>query len=225
MAEYRKRFDNLPRSRRLFLLMAVLLFLLLGWKRSFFTDHQLAIQGMKAQQIALKTKLEEEKLQEARILNRPNVDLDKENRKELKKLQKKVFRLRAKLGEDAGTLISPEQMLEALKTLVASDGNVTPVSLVAKKVKPINRESLNVVQGTATTKDFKAVLYRHDIELVVEAGYLNVLKLFQKIEGLEWVFYWEEVRFDAVDYLATRASIRLFTFSLGKGLIGGNSGG
>lgn len=65
------------------------------------------------------------------------------------------------------------------------------------------------------------VIFRHDIELEIQASFLETLAFFKEIEAYPWVFYWDTLHFQARDYPNTHATLKLFTLSIGKGLVGG----
>ncbi|MBF0415781.1 MAG: hypothetical protein HQL79_08450 [Magnetococcales bacterium] len=101
--------------------------------------------------------------------------------------------------------------------------------------KPDNQDKANNATGISATSDGSKgrthadkashpdapVIFRHDIELEIRASYLDTLGFFKEIEAYPWVFYWDTLHFQGQGYPNTQTTLKLFTLSIGEGLIGG----
>lgn len=74
----------------------------------------------------------------------------------------------------------------------------------------------DVRRGTATPPE----VYQHGLEMVFQGDYNNTLNYLKKLQRLPWKFYWDEVRYEVLEYPKVRISLRIHTLSLEKGWIG-----
>ncbi|MBF0134541.1 MAG: hypothetical protein HQL75_18390 [Magnetococcales bacterium] len=100
---------------------------------------------------------------------------------------------------------------EKSKEIVKNEGPAT---------KPDPKEKKDSETNPSMTQD-APVIFRHDIELEIQASFLEMLDFFKEIESYPWVFYWDTLHFQGRDYPNTHATLKLFTLSIGKGLVGG----
>ncbi len=216
------RFDaQEPRKRTMMLLIALLMvamawqnFVLLPYENTARVLHKVRGELLKSlpelKDSVAKSTSKKKKIDPALLRNREIQALEKERRELVKKL-----------GKAAGSLIQPAEMLTALKRLLAERSEIKLIRLEASKIQPIQLGSAGSSALVPESPKEDAVIFRHDIELEIEAGFLQTLAFFKEIEGYPWVFYWDEASYEAMNYPITRTTIRLFTLSMGKGLIGG----
>ena len=126
------------------------------------------------------------------------------------------------LAQRTARLISPDQMVRALRDVVNADAEVSLVRLRNAGATPVITEPQGQAGDgeSATDADGIPRVYRHDVELVVEGRYLALLAYLERLEGLEWQFQWEAITVEVRDYPVTRASVTLSTLSLAEDWIG-----
>lgn len=216
------RFDAQEQRKRIMMLAIALLALAMLWQNFIWLPHQNKVQMLLRVQIALRKSLPELQSKVAKSSHKKRkIDPSLLRKQQIQALTIKHQELVKRLGREAGALIQPSEMLTALKRLLAERPKVTLIRLDASKIQPIQLGSAEAAELVSKGSTESAVIFRHDIELEVEASYLDTLALFEEIEGYPWVFYWDEARYEAMTYPNTRTTIRLFTLSMGKGLIGG----
>ncbi|MBF0159645.1 MAG: hypothetical protein HQL58_08960 [Magnetococcales bacterium] len=222
-------FDGMEPRKRIMVVTIVLLLLAMVWQNLVWMPHQQRVIRLKSSVAEFRKNLPELSTRVERISTDQVVDLNAERLARIQTLEQQQHELAATLGREAGALIQPVEMVKALRRLLAERPKVKLYRLEAASVQPVQLNPA-VVAGSTTEKGGEKgagkgtavpVIYRHDIELEIEAGYLDMLDFFREIESYHWVFFWEEVRYHAVDYPKTRATVRLFTLSMGEGLIGG----
>ena len=64
------------------------------------------------------------------------------------------------------------------------------------------------------------MLYRHHLELELEGSYFDVLKYFEKVEGLAEQLYWDEMHFTMEEYPLGILRLEVHTLSTSEELIG-----
>ncbi len=126
------------------------------------------------------------------------------------------------LAERTARLISPDEMVRALRDVVKADAKVSLVRLRNAGATPVISEpEAGAGNGETTATDAGIPrVYRHDVELVVEGRYLALLAYLRRLEGLEWQFQWEAITVETRTYPVTRATVSLSTLSLAEDWIG-----
>lgn len=126
------------------------------------------------------------------------------------------------LAERTARLISPDQMVRALRDVVNADAEVSLVRLRNAGATPVITEPEGESGDGQSTGDDDGIprVYRHDVELVVEGRYLDLLAYLERLEDLEWQFQWEAITVETRDYPVTRATVSLSTLSLAEDWIG-----
>jgi len=127
------------------------------------------------------------------------------------RLRDEIEAVDAELARRTARVISPEQMVDVLRDMVAVDAGLTLESLV-------NQGAEEVVVD-AVDESLPSV-YRHRVEVVVSGGYFALLAYLERLEGLDWQFQWDALTIETDDYPSARATISLSTLSLREEWIG-----
>lgn len=138
------------------------------------------------------------------------------------RVRRRLDSLDAVLAERTARLISPDQMVRALRDVVNADAEVSLVRLRNAGATPVITEPGKDPESgdAAGADDGIPRVYRHDVELVVEGRYLALLAYLERLEGLEWQFQWEALTVETREYPVTRATVSLSTLSLAEDWIG-----
>ncbi|MBF0096390.1 MAG: type II secretion system protein M [Magnetococcales bacterium] len=235
-------FDGMEPPRRIMTLIIALLLLTFTWLNLIWQPYQQQQQRLQSTGHALHKGLAELEARLKKLPTTQKVDINAERLARAQLLEQELRDLSITVGKETSTLIQPSEMLKALRKLLAERPAVKVRRMEASSVQPIqiSAASKQPEQAAAGGKKINPpapaakkgeekkadeatapVIYRHDIELEIEASYLDILSFCKEVEGYPWVFFWDEVRYRAVEYPTTHAVIRLFTLSIGEGLIGG----
>jgi len=103
-----------------------------------------------------------------------------------------------------GALVEPAQAAEMLEQVLTGHRGLKLKSLQASSEPLTDMEIGDQESGG---------LGRYQIEMVVEGGYLDLLRYLQELEAMPWKFFWQEVDFQTGDY--PRAETRLQLYTLG----------
>ncbi|GGA82840.1 MSHA biogenesis protein MshJ [Neiella marina] len=125
-------------------------------------------------------------------------------RVELKSIESQIVELDDELGELTVDLVSAEQMLPVLQSLLATARNVTLVEL-----KSIPAQS---VLAPEQQQQAEVGMYRHGIELQVAGSFFDIYRLIESIEAAQWRFYWQMMDYQVTDY--PKASVRIVLYTL-----------
>ncbi len=216
------RYDAQEPRKRGMMLLILMLGMAMVWQNFDWLPYEGKAQMLRKIRADLKKSLPELHAKVSKSLTKKKkIDPVLLRRRQIQVLQLERKALVEKLGKAAGSLIQPSEMLSALKRLLAERSEVKLIRLDASKIQPIQLGSAGNTGLVSESPEEDAVIFRHDIDLEIEASFLNTLAFFEEIESYPWVFYWDEARYEAMNYPRTRTTIRLFTLSMGKGLIGG----
>jgi MSHA biogenesis protein MshJ len=112
--------------------------------------------------------------------------------------------LDARLGDQLGALVEPAQAADLLEQVLTRHRGLKITSLRA------SAEPLEAVAGNA---DQAGKLGRYQLDLVLEGGYLDLMRYLEALESMRWKFFWQMVDFRVNDY--PRAVSRLQLYTLG----------
>ena len=112
--------------------------------------------------------------------------------------------LDARLGDQLGALVEPAQAAELLEQMLTRHRGLRITSLRA------SAEPLKEVAGNAHQA---GKLGRYQLDLVLEGGYLDLMRYLEALESMPWKFFWQMVDFRVNDY--PRAVSRLQLYTLG----------
>jgi MSHA biogenesis protein MshJ len=239
-------FDGMEPQRRIMTLVIALLLLTFIWLNLIWQPYQQQQLRLQATSSTLNKGLADLNARLKKLPTAQKVDINAERLARAQILEQELRDLSITVGKETSTLIQPSEMLKALRKLLAERPAVKVRRMEASSVQPIQISSASAPKQSEQTAAGKRanpatapapvpkkteekkgdeasapVIYRHDIELELEASYLDILSFCKEVEGYPWVFFWDEVRYRAVEYPTTHAVIRLFTLSIGEGLIGG----
>ena len=109
-----------------------------------------------------------------------------------------------RLGDQLGALVEPAQAAELLEQMLTRHRGLRITSLRA------SAEPLKEVAGNAHQA---GKLGRYQLDLVLEGGYLDLMRYLEALESMPWKFFWQMVDFRVNDY--PRAVSRLQLYTLG----------
>lgn len=112
--------------------------------------------------------------------------------------------LDARVVDQLGALVEPAQAAELLEQVLTRHRGLKITSLRA------SAEPLEDVAGNANRP---AKLGRYQLDLVLEGGYLDLMRYLEALESMPWKFFWQTVDFRVNEY--PRAVSRLQLYTLG----------
>lgn len=130
-------------------------------------------------------------------------------------LTKSLEAVDAQLAAESAGLIPPQRMLEALRDVLDTQRGLR---LVSMRNLPVT--SLVATTDASGQPQQESGPFVHSLELVVDGGYLDVLRYLEKVEALPWRFYWQVLELKTTDYPLNRVRIRLNTLSMEKEWLG-----
>jgi len=157
-------------------------------------------------------------------------DPDVPNRARLQQVKQQAAQLQASLLDMQKGLVPPERMASLLEDILKRNGQLRLVMLKTLPAtslnEPVQAES-KLQAGTAAalappakekaeSADAMRGVYKHGVEIVVQGGYLDLMKYMADLEALPWQLFWGKVNLKVETYPKATLTLTLFTLSLDK---------
>ncbi|MFT4993416.1 MAG: MSHA biogenesis protein MshJ [Paraglaciecola sp.] len=144
-------------------------------------------------------------------------DLENDPNKALRQreqvLDGKIDALDAQLQEQMVNLVPANKMPLLLETLLSSTKGLKVVEM--RSIPPTV-----MLQSEVKKFDVGLKLFRHGISLTLEGKYFDIQRFLQKIESLQWQFYWNKFDYTVNKYPMAKVQLELYTLSTNKAFIG-----
>ncbi len=152
--------------------------------------------------------------QESLILARAQADPDRANRERVVALQAEIEKLQARLEENISNLVSPQQMVQLLKELLAQQKSLRLVSLSNRKPELLDL-------GNSDQNKERPKLYKHLLEMELSGDYRALIDYLETLKKLPRSMVWETVDIETEEYPISTIKMQVYTLSLAEGWIGG----
>lgn len=126
-------------------------------------------------------------------------------------LQARNRDLELNLQQSTANLVPANQMPAVLEELLSESKNVKLMALQSIAPTPV----LSVVKDAPEIN-----LYRHGVMLTLEGNYFDIQRYLQKIEALNWQFYWKKFDYQVAAYPKALVEVQLYTLSTNQAFIG-----
>lgn len=123
----------------------------------------------------------------------------------------------ARLNQLYGDLISPQQMAQVLTTVLQNETTLNFIRL--ENIAP------ETLIGAATTDASATAIpdiqvFRHGFRLAFEGSFLETVYYLRNIERLDVDFFWEDLKFELLEYPNARIDLEIYTLSTEREWIG-----
>ena len=214
-------FNQRPiRERVLITVTAVVLIAVVGW--------ELGVAPAKTEQSVLESRLsmlaasrDSLLVQQDSLNAQLATDPSQELRNQLESRQQRLARLDRQIAETTGQLIAPRAMVSLLKDMLSAQASLSLQSLELKTPAPVFAPEPEASGSEPKTReDNGPLLYAHDVELTIQGSYLEVLAYLERLEALDERLGWVVLEYDAENWPAGEAIIRVRTLSLEPAWLG-----
>jgi MSHA biogenesis protein MshJ len=161
-----------------------------------------------------------------------NIDPDAELKKRIASAEQQLRQIDGSLQDLQKNLVRPEKMTALLESILKRNHKLQllslknlPVinvidefedttSLPTKAVTAANR----AVGATANADDINmhGAIYKHEVEIVFQGNYLDMLSYMRELESLPEQVYWNKGKLTVIEYPKASLTLNLFTLSLEK---------
>jgi MSHA biogenesis protein MshJ len=229
-----ERIDELTLRERGVILAAMLTLLFLGWYAYLVEPLKLTERTLLSELDRKRTQLQTLNEQFTLLVEQQQKDPRATARKRLQQLREEQKQLTAELRSATANLVAPELMPEVLRSMLKSADGLSLVSLKGTGSTPLIQPAAGVAPAKGAKPAAAAkrtppapkpagpldAAYRHGVQMEFTGDFYATLAFLQRLEALEWKFFWESVSFDVGEYPQAKATLRVFTLSLDKNWIG-----
>ena len=226
------KIDNLSLRERAITLGAIVVLIFIIWLTFFhdpLEDKKKSLQAQIEQQTAeLVTLSTQSQVLTEKISNDPNtLNLRKRDR-----LNENLAASRQEILAVTRNLITPESMPEILRAILMQTKGLKLIKLNGLGKSPIISANIEDDEKSASgdkkntdnekrdnTEEFETA-YKHGMQIVFEGNFLSTLAFIEKLEALNWQFFWHSIKFEVEEYPRSISSITLYTLSLNENWIG-----
>lgn len=145
-------------------------------------------------------------------------------RQELKQLRNKLKQANEDVRQVARNLVSPQQMLTLLRSVLENEQGAELLSARSLSVKTVQLGAAE--SGSSQAADEKtpqspsAVIYLHPFEVVLQGSYQGIYNYLLKVEQLEGVFFWDFLEYSVEEHPNAKVKIQIHTLSYEAGWLG-----
>lgn len=158
------------------------------------------------------------------------IDPDKETQARLQEVKQQSAKMNADFVAVQRGLVPPNKMAELLEDILKRNGSLRIISLKTLPVANLNEPNATegqkntdgsprvapVAQNADAVKPAESAVFKHGVEIVVQGGYLDLLKYMTELEAMPWQLFWGKVNLNVEEYPKTTLTLTLYTLSLDK---------
>lgn len=204
-----------------------------------FLFNSLLLDPQYAKQKILSDKIKQEQAQIAalrmEITQRAaniNADPDAEIKKRIAGAEQQLIQIDAGLQELQKNLVRPEKMTGLLENILKRNHklqllslkNLPVINVIEEKEDTTSLASKVVAAINPTTSTSAIVseqnlhnaIYKHEVEIVLQGSYLDMLNYMRELESLPEQIYWNKGKLTVIEYPKASLTLHLFTLSLEK---------
>jgi MSHA biogenesis protein MshJ len=210
-------YDERPVRERGLILVTVLVLILLGGWQFWVAPSLAAVERHQAQLLEVRSErsrlLATQSELEQQLLQDPSAQL----RQTLEARQRRLDRIDQQITDTTGQLIPPRDMVVMLQDMLATEEGLSLDGVQLLAPRPIAAQEPS---DTPDDAEPEALLYAHEVDILVSGGYLEVLQYLQRLEAMDDRLGWVMVAYDAAEWPAGSARIRVRTLSLEPAWLG-----
>ena len=204
-----------------------------------FLFNNLLIDPQYAKQKILSNKIKQEQAQIAvtriEIAQRAanmSADPDAEIKMRIANAKQQLAQIDSTLQALQKNLVRPEKMTALLESILKRNHKLQLLSLKTLPVINVIDEfedtislttkAVSAISPTASTnaitpdQNFHGAIYKHEVEIILQGNYLDMLSYMRELESLPEQVYWNKGKLTVIDYPKANLTLNLFTLSLEK---------
>ncbi len=208
------RVDALSLRERAIIFAAVAAILFMAWDTLFMSPLDREQRDLLKQLQTIRAEITTLDDQALAIMAEHNVDPNREEREQLKKLDEQLLQSSEQINEMIKGLIEPKQMAHIIESVLKQQHGLEFVHL-----ENLGSEALLEVKDGKGGTDAQGI-FKHTMKIELQGSYSQTINYLRALETLPWQFRWDEVKITMLDYPRAEIVIKVHTISLTEGWIG-----
>lgn len=152
--------------------------------------------------------------QVATLTEQLKIDQNVPVREKIDVLKRQIRNIDEQLEAQTDNLVPSNKMAGMLETVLAGSKNLKLIKLQSIAPVPV------LLEQSKEGEKPKVGLYRHGITLAFEGKYFDIQRYLEKLESLQWQFYWKKFDYLVGDYPNANVELEIYTLSTNKAFIG-----
>ena len=214
-------YDERPvRERGLILATVAVLVLLVGWQ--FWVEPALVtVERFDAQLAEVRAERTQLLVTQSELEQQLARDPSEQLRQTLQARPARLDRIDQQITETTGQLIPPRDMVVMLQDMLATEKGLSLEGVQLLPPQPIYAQEPSETPADAQQdEERKALLYAHEVDIVVAGGYLETMQYLERLEAMGERLGWVMVEYEAAEWPSGTARIRVRTLSLEPAWLG-----
>ena len=161
-----------------------------------------------------------------------NTDPDADIKRRIASAEKQLAQAESTLQALQKNLVRPEKMTALLESILKRNHQLQLFSLKNLPLVNVMDEiedttsvtnkaatAMNPTVGTNvndTEQNLRGAIYKHEVEIVLQGNYLDMLNYMRELESLPEQVYWNKAKLTVIEYPKASLTLHLFTLSLEK---------
>ena len=129
-------------------------------------------------------------------------------------LKQQIHDISNQLKTQTSKLVPADKMASMLESVLAGSKGLKLIELQSIAPVPI------LLEQHKEGEEPKVGLYRHGVTLKFEGNYFDIQQYLEKLESLQWQFYWKKFDYLVGDYPTASIELEIYTLSTNKAFIG-----
>ncbi len=206
------KIDRLSRRERIQMIITMLVVLGGTWSQLILDPYHKERVELLRQQAQLETDTQEMNRLASDVLARKDKNPDQFQQEQIARFKQEIAQLDKQLGTGILGMVSPTEMISALKELLSKSQGLTLLNLQAPA-------PINLLKGN----DADGAVYQHTLILRFAGAFPDVLTYLQDLEQLPWKLFWDSVQFVVIEHPKAFVTLEIHTLSLSFDLLGADA--
>lgn len=212
------KIDNLSLRERLMVGAGMLVLVFVIWDNAFLQPLEQHKKQLNEQVQDKHEQLAKLESQVNQVITRSQVEPNKDLLKQQAAIGQQLQVLNKRLEDLTVDLIDPVKMAKVLEEVLTRETSLTLV-----KLENLGATSLLDEIGAAKSSSpgqGPLGVYKHELELTLTGGYLEIVDYLKALEELPRGFYWKQASLQVLEYPVIELSLKVHTLSLKQSWIG-----
>lgn len=158
-------------------------------------------------------------------MNASKNDPDRVRKQQITSLKQQMEEVEQSLTHISAGLIPADQLTAVLQQMLRESQSLALLSIQTLPTEVMTLEEENSTQNnddafapSGSDVQNAVAVFRHPVELTFRGGFTAVTDYLQRLESLSWRLYWDELRYEVVDYPMAEVSLKVYTLSTERGV-------
>jgi len=200
-----EKFDTLTLRERVIILVTIIITIWGAWDNFIYQPLTTELKSLNTELSTLKVNLTTNQHIANQIEALVEIDPNKENKQQLKKIKQQFRQLKLQLNTGDKKFVPAHLMPTVLQNLLQQNAGLKLLNLKTLPISTFSKTSW---------------VYRHGLSITLSGNYFNSLKYLESLENLPWRFYWKSIDYQVKEYPIAEITLSIYTLSFEENWLG-----